>query len=224
MHFSFKKLVIISFVINGVLIACLFYVRIHKDSNGISQVELDDRRNRSRVSTLELLPIDSGDLVFVGTSITEGFPVTELFHSLKVRNRGIGGNETKYVLEYIEKIARKTPARIFLEIGVNDLKAHVPVDSVFNRYRRIISIIRTVSPDTEVIVQSNMPTRPPNVEISELNRRLSELCLNQKLTYVDLYSAFCKDGSLDTAFTPDGIHLNAHAYAIWKDKIGPFIK
>jgi lysophospholipase L1-like esterase len=224
MHFSFKRLFILSLLINILFLAKIFYVHFLKPPISKIQAELDDRRSQSRVSTLNLLPIDSGDLVFVGTSITEGFPVTELFHSLKVKNRGIGGNETRFILEYIEKIAKKKPAKIFLEIGVNDLKIQVPVDTVFDRYRRIIDIIGKASPGTEVIVQSTLSTSPPIDEIAELNRRLSEWCHNKKITYVDLYSALCKDGALDTAFTPDGIHLNAGAYTIWKDKIGPMVK
>ncbi len=45
-----------------------------------------------RVSLFEKLAVTNEDILFVGNSITNGGEWAELFHNLKVKNRGISGD------------------------------------------------------------------------------------------------------------------------------------
>jgi hypothetical protein len=80
---------------------------------------------RARAKTLNDLHLDSSDVVFVGNSLTEGFPLTEMFHNINIKNRGISGNTISDVLDRITPIAQAHPRKMFIEIGINDLKNQI---------------------------------------------------------------------------------------------------
>lgn len=62
-------------------------------------------------------------IVFVGDSITECFPLEELLESSKkIYKRGISGIQAKLVLENFDKIiGGLNPSEVFLLLGTNDL-------------------------------------------------------------------------------------------------------
>lgn len=185
---------------------------------GVNYNAWNDMRN----SLLSTLPIDSNDVVFVGNSITEGFPVTELYGP-DVKNRGIGGNTTIQVFNRIDPIANSKPKKVILEIGVNDLFAGISVDSVFENYIAIINRIKSISSNTEVIAQSIFPTCMDygNLlpKIKRLNNKIEEYCNRNKVTFINIFPDMMHNNSLDSSLTEDGIHLNAKGYAVWGKRI-----
>jgi len=183
--------------------------------------------NQARKSVLGPLPIDTTDIVFVGNSITEGFPLQEMFHSLKVKNRGIGGNRSCHILGRIEGIARARPAKIFLDIGVNDILNHVPLDTLKTHYQIILNNIWGVSPYTKIYVQSVFPLGRSHAAeekmVETFNAWLKDFCDGANITYLDLFSAYYKDGLLNPDYTYDDIHLNGLGYEVWKRKVEEFL-
>lgn len=226
-----KKLLIISVAINC-LVVLFFVAKRYYYSYGAGAVPAEqkntsyDQWNYSRTSLLNTLPLDTTDIIFIGNSLTEGFPVTELFGK-HVKNRGISGNATWHLLGRIEKIAVGQPKKIFIEIGVNDFNFGSSVDSAFDNYRAIISIIRNVSPRTRIYVQSLTPTGMKYKKILDsiitLNERLRTYCIEQAIAYIDLYTPLAKESQLDSAYTEDGIHLNGKGYAVWGNQVKRFI-
>src|SRR5688572_24311555 len=57
--------------------------------------------NQGKYSAYDGVAIDSNDIVFIGNSLTEGFPLDEYFHRTDIKNRGIGGSETSHLLDRI---------------------------------------------------------------------------------------------------------------------------
>lgn len=222
-----KKLLIISIAINCLVV--LFFVgkRYYYNTGATPAVNnFYDQWNYSRSSLLNMLPLDTTDIVFIGNSLTEGFPVTELF-GRHVKNRGISGNATWHLLGRIEKIAAGKPKKIFIEIGVNDFNFGASVDSAFDNYRAIISTIENVSPRTRIYVQSLTPTAMSYNKILDsiitFNERLRAHCSAQGITYIDLYTPLSRGLQLDSAYTEDGIHLNGNGYAVWARQVKNYI-
>lgn len=220
---SKKTILTLSLILNVALVIFFVAKRIYFSHSSGNQPLYSDQWNRARQSTLAHLPIDTSDIVFVGNSITEGFRVEEIFHSLHVKNRGIGGNQSHHIIGRILDIARAKPKKIFLDIGINDILANVPADTIFANYKTIIETIRRKSPSTEIIIQSVFPIgishREQEAAIEEFNIRLSNYCANQGIVFIDIFSGLCRNGLLDPAFTFDDVHLNGAGYAIWKSKI-----
>jgi len=182
----------------------------------------------------ELLPNDSGEIVFVGNSITDGCEWGELFKNPLIKNRGISGDITDGVLDRLNEITESKPVKIFLMIGVNDLAKGKSVDSIMHTYRMILDKIHQESPATGIFVQSVLPVNAAYPKFKNhvnktdsiivLNKRISELATEYGLTYIDLYKAFTgDDGQLDPRYSNDGLHLTGSGYILWKQLIDPFI-
>lgn len=222
-----SKLAVASLSVNALLILSFAGKKV-LDSH-LHFIKGNDKVNELRCNVFEqALSIDSTSIVFAGTSITEGFPVTEMFQSLNVKNRGIYGNETYHLIQRIDKIMEAHPRKIFLEIGVNDFSvSHLSADSVFANYRVILEKITSISPRTVPIVQLLFPTSMTYSYclpgINSLNEKLKQYCNQRHIAVVDLYTPFCKNGQLDSTLTYDGIHLNARAYRLWKEKINTLV-
>jgi len=225
-----KKLLVLSLLINFLFLIG-FLLFIHK-LGGISYT-LYKLKNRGiagvyehRKNMYEQLPINENAIVFLGNSITEYGPWTELFPSKYIVNRGIAGDFTDGVLKRLEGITDAHPAKIFLMIGINDLIMYSP-DHILNNYRTIISRIRKESAETRLIIQSTLPvnnevknTGLNNGDVIEINEGLITLSKEFAVEYIDLFPFLVdENGYLKAEFTADGIHLNGDAYLVWKKVI-----
>lgn len=186
-----------------------------------------DNWNIMRTSLFSIQRVDTGDIVFVGNSLTEAFPVTEMFGS-NCKNRGISGNKTAHILKRIALIAKGHPKKLFIEAGINDFVFGGTVDSTFNNYIKILGVIKRESPRTLVYVQSTLPTcgsyEPFNISVIELNEKLREYCKRMSIRYIDIYSPMVLAGKMDSTLTADGLHLNGKGYDIWQHAIAGYVK
>lgn len=217
-----KQALFISVTLNFLIVAAFvgkryYYYRSGQASSNVSSYPFDNW-NQMRASTYDLCKLDSNDIVFVGNSLTEAFPVSELFGP-HVKNRGIGGNKTSHILNRIGDIAKCHPRKLFIEAGVNDIVFGNSVDSAFNNYVEIIKLVKQTSPKTLINVQSILPTckdyEKYNEKVLELNKKLRSYCDFEGVRYIDIYNHVVLYASLDSTLTSDGIHLNGKGYNIW---------
>jgi lysophospholipase L1-like esterase len=177
-----------------------------------------------RQSHFALLPLSSESIVFLGDSLTERCEWAELLADGRVRNRGIGGDTTAGVLRRVGVVADAKPVRVFLMIGVNDLEAGERVDDVLLRTDRIVDVLVSRAPGTQVVLQSVLPIRQgpektflSNDVIAALNRGLVALAARRKVVYLDVGKVMTDaTGQLNAVYTEDGIHLNGAGYQAWK--------
>lgn len=189
-----------------------------------------------RQSLFEALPVRANDIVFLGNSITDGCEWAELFDNRHVKNRGISGDRTEWMLARIDTLVAGHPKKLFLMIGVNDLAAGVAVERIADNVARIVDRFREKSRWTKIYVQSVLPVngeafdKAPRhyaraEEIPQLNERLRALCEERQITYIDLYSHFCDEQNrLSPAYTNDGLHLTGEGYLLWRDLLKPYVK
>lgn len=176
---------------------------------------------------------NSGEIVFVGDSITEFNPIEELIESsLKIYNRGIRGITSLQLLDHLEEqILGLKPKIIFLMIGVNDLKTREP-QLVFETILTIIKQVKKNLPQSKIYLQSILPINESSKFIRNKNRRSTKsvLILNKLLSeidnvyWLDLHSLLRdSNNELPERYTTDGVHLTIDAYRIISQKFQEII-
>jgi lysophospholipase L1-like esterase len=211
-----------------ILISCFSIYRIIKTNNVINEY-FDQGRWKRLSADYALTPKQNNMIIFFGDSMTENFgELLETSDSLI--NMGISGDFTFGLLKRTDAVIRLTPAKLFIMIGINDIIEQVPMWQICDNYEKIIDNISQESPETEIFVQSTLPTyglegaissgSSINRKVIELNRFLQSMCQRRGLTYIDLYSGMVNEQKeLRHDLTSDGIHLNEEGYIIWKSVI-----
>jgi len=176
-------------------------------------------------------PAAKHPIVFLGDSITEGCDWHEMFGGTGiVINRGISGDTTAGLLERVGSIIAIQPRAVFLMVGANDcivLKSR-PAEAIKD-YRAAVERIREESPSTAIYLQSVLPVanswgQKRNESVVEMNRLIRDLADGETIMFVDLYRDFVVSGSANPRLTSDGLHLNAGGYALWAERIAPYVR
>lgn len=174
-------------------------------------------------------------IVFLGDSITFQEDWGVLFGTHEIYNAGISGNTTDDILGRLDAAVSGHPQKLFLMIGINDLLRGKDVPYVFSNYEKIVSGIRTQSPDTTVYLESVLPMdnamsgswfgSVDKQKIIKLNSKIKSLADGNKIIFIDLYPHFCgANDVIYTKYTKDGLHLNSHGYAQWKEVLEKYVK
>lgn len=180
-----------------------------------------------------------GAIVFAGDSITEGFPVHELFPpSQPLYNRGIGGMSSGQMLEHLEDLVLGlSPKKAFVLIGTNDIHKGTGFDGTVENIRTIINRIEKECPATAIYLLSVLPVNNTkelylyavaernNPDILRLNKYLKQLAEEMaSTTFVDVHSRLAdKQGNLRDDYTTDGLHLSVKGYREVAACIAPLI-
>ncbi|WP_010182491.1 GDSL-type esterase/lipase family protein [Aquimarina agarilytica] len=186
-----------------------------------------------RIKEFKTDPLQNGDIVLLGDSITEGGgDWSEKLGVSNVKNRGISGDITDGVLQRLEEIIASKPNKVFVLIGVNDLlnyKANEGISSVEyieNNILKICKQIRERSPKTIIYLQTILPTAKAQIkaEILRVNKTLKTNETSGDYQVIDLYASFVNStGFLKEAFTYDGLHLNDKGYALWVNVLKSYL-
>jgi len=174
--------------------------------------------------------LPKGGIILLGDSLTEVGPWEELLPGVRVRNRGIRGDTTRGLLHRLNEIIEAEPEKIFLLIGINDLKARVPPREIAANYARILDQLLAGCPGTTIYAQSVLPTHNDLFaanyeEVEGLNERIAELANKRKLPYLNLYPHFKVHGNQpDYTYFSDGIHLTAAGYLRWAKLLAPHLR
>ncbi|WEK18057.1 MAG: GDSL-type esterase/lipase family protein [Candidatus Pedobacter colombiensis] len=210
----------------GILLALPFY------GSSQEQVVIDSSyingHYLQRLEFFKKVPKQKNEIVFLGNSITEGGKWQELIPNKHVVNRGISGDVTFGTIARMDVILASKPDKIFILIGINDMKRGIPQEIILNNYRKVIHMIKTQSPATKIYVESILPVNKAmlpasyaklsNPAIIEINNQIKVICEKEKLNYVNLYEVFARpDGELKKELSIDGLHLKPVAYIQWAD-------
>lgn len=182
----------------------------------------DDPFRRHRENHFATIVPEGEHIVFIGNSITNMFEWRDGFGNASVLNRGISGAYSHEVLDNLESYIVGKPKKIFLMIGTNDLGTEgidYP-DYPAARVRKIVNRIRRELPETELYVQSILPSttgRRTASNIKKTNDLLRQICNETGATYVDLFIKLVASGSnnMPGTYTYDDLHLTAMGYSVW---------
>ena len=180
-------------------------------------------RHLNQVSVVE------PDILFIGDSIVEYYPLQELFGTSKtIVNRGIRGYQTGLLLENLDAhLYGGAVDKIVLLIGTNDIGKDVPVNEALNNLEAIIQSIARDYPLTEIKLLSILPVNEGEEYKQTVYIRTNEKIQKWNQAYKELSSAYMQvefvpvfDSLIDQAgqlkkdYTTDGLHLSVTGYQV----------
>lgn len=179
--------------------------------------------------------------LFLGDSITEQYDLKEYYEDYPVVNSGVSGDFTSSIVENMKKrVYDYNPSKVFLLIGINDLRKGNDVSEIVSNTKEIIELIKENRPYSEIYLESIYPINKTdddkisdsvrdiefdNEKIIEVNDLLKDLAKDEKITYVDLYNKLIDDdGNLNISYTKDGLHISSEGYECITKELMKYIK
>lgn len=206
------------------------YTRLFQFSNKVYNVENDPiylKTKAARTNLIAMLPNNKNEIIFLGNSLIENFPLQEMFMNLDIKNRGVNGNTSHDILKRMKVITAAKPAKIFLMTGINDIyRNNENVDSAFQNIIKICKVIRKETPETKIYIQSILPVKSDgniNAKIAKLNSLISNSSKSGNFYFIDLHSKFIENNQINPIYTTDGVHLSEKGYFLWKKSIESFV-
>ena len=188
-------------------------------------------KNRMKLFLADTPKQSPGGIVFLGDSITEGFPLGQYFPGMHVVNRGIGGDRVTGVLDRMEvSVYDLKPVKLFLMIGTNDiLWPQSKIKEWTRNYDNLVVKIKEHCPDCAIYAQSILPTSGKfaqhNKTVKRYNAVIKKIAKKRAVNYLDIHSTLVNEsGELRSDYTKDGVHLTPAGYMRWVALLEPYIK
>ena len=185
------------------------------------------KRFQQENSELMLPKSNEHRVVFMGNSITEGWLSIrpEFFKNKPYVNRGISGQTTpQMLLRFRQDVINLKPSTVVLLAGINDIAENTGPSTIEMIANNIISMAELAKANQiKVIICSVLPANKfqwreglkPAEKVRKLNALLQSYTYENKLAYVDYYSAMVNDShGLKKELGEDGIHPNKKGYLI----------
>ena len=185
-------------------------------------------RELNQVSVLE------PDIIFIGDSIVEYYPLQELFGTAKtIVNRGIRGYQTRLLLENLDAhLYGDAVDQIVLLIGTNDIGKDIPMNEALNNLERVIQSIARDYPLSQIKLLSILPVNEgerykqtvyirTNEKIREWNQAYEALAsVYMQVDFVPVYDSLTDtEGQLKKDYTTDGLHLSVAGYQVLSEAL-----
>ena len=180
-------------------------------------------RGLNQISVLE------PDIIFIGDSIVEYYPLQELFGTAKtIVNRGIRGYQTRLLLENLDAhLYGDAVDQIVLLIGTNDIGKDIPMNEALDNLERVIQSIARDYPLSQIKLLSILPVNEgekykqtvyirTNEKIREWNQAYEALAsAYMQVDFVPVYDSLTDtEGQLKKDYTTDGLHLSVAGYQV----------
>ncbi|MBF0487642.1 MAG: hypothetical protein HQK98_05715 [Nitrospirae bacterium] len=190
--------------------------------------------------TTPLTAKSSGEkIVFLGDSLTAFADLNEMFPDGNIINRGVYGDTSRDMYNRLGAVIHDAPKKIFIMAGINDIIRGQSVDGLILTYNKILNVLISRLPNTEIYVISILPVNievePPdlyikynlyiNTNVIIANEKIKQTVVKYKIKYLDIYGAFVYTGTikLNPPLTNDGVHLTHEGYATWKRQIERYV-
>jgi lysophospholipase L1-like esterase len=198
--------------------------------NARMKLQLEDwaQLGRYRAADLALPGTEEGRVVFYGDSITDAWVLDggKFFPGKPYVNRGISGQTTpQMVVRFRQDVVDLHPEAVVILAGTNDIAGNTgpsTPEMIEDNFKSMTEIakangIRVILASTTPVAK--YPWRPEIAGVPEkieaLNAWLKGYCAQEKLTYLDYWTAMAgPDGGMKPGISIDGVHPNAAGYAI----------
>lgn len=176
-----------------------------------------------RLSQLEMLPIDSGDVVFIGDSHIAFGEWQDWLAETPIANRGIPGEGIEGLRAFAKTQDLKMARMLVVQIGTNDLLFH-EVGEVITYYEELIDQLNQLGIP---VIYCTLPGVNNEVRWTGIKAKDVEV-LNDFIRSIsgktneilDLSKVLGTDkGVLPEGLTDDGVHLRGEGYRMWKSEI-----
>ena len=233
---TITKKEIVYFIIIGILLVSLVTVSALWAVSARKKEEPSYFDRKCAAFELENAHLSKGQIVFIGDSITDFYPLDDFYADLplSVYNRGIARDKTGGVLSRLEtSVLALEPSKISLLIGINDINGGVPEEKILSNYGEILDRIAARLPNAEVFCISVLPMNSDvasfkidletgTARVKSLNEKLRPLVEGRGYTFVNLFPLLADaNDHLIEAYSADGLHPSAAGYAVWTSALKP---
>lgn len=231
---SSNKGLIVSLVISFLVIVVLFgFIIYHFTGFNHKKVEV-------KIKTVEKTVVDDNYL-FLGDSITDFYDLEKFYPDMPVVNSGISGHTTQDILNDMEnRVYKYNPSKVFIVIGINDLAREVKREDIVDNIKKIVNNIQEKRPYCKIYLESIYPVnrtdddkidkdvvteKRKNEDVREINKKLKEFSVEEKITYIDMYSILKDDeDNLKIEYTTEGLHISEEGYKVITEEIKKYLK
>lgn len=176
------------------------------------------REETLRLQQKSLLTVDT---IMLGDSITAMGPWNDLLNNKDIVNRGISADTTLAILSRLNTLPKIHARRVFLMIGINDLRAGATIGTTFNNYVKIVESLQSMG--LEVIIQSTLRCnlefaicKNSNYKVDIFNQFLRTYSKSAGIKFIELNTILANGPrGLRKEYTVDGLHLNMLGYEKW---------
>ena len=178
------------------------------------------------------------DMIFIGDSIVEYYPLQELLGTTKtIVNRGIRGYQTGLLLDNLDAhLYGDAVDQIVLLIGTNDIGKDIPMNDALDNLERVIQSIAREYPLSQIKLLSILPVNEgerykqtvyirTNEKIREWNQAYEALTsAYMQVDFVPVYDSLIDtEGQLKKDYTTDGLHLSVAGYQALSEALKEYL-
>jgi lysophospholipase L1-like esterase len=188
-----------------------------------------------------------GQIVFVGSSLMEIFPIEQwqeagdVAFDKYIYNRAVRATTTAFLLKHIDtQIFDLEPSKIFINIGTNDIGFQVPEEEFLANEREIFRQITERLPDCETYALRYYPINTVDFQNDEDEKtlfatrsnavfqaasdKIEALSREFGLHFIDVNAGLADErGNLKKELTFDGAHLNPAGYRVVLTNLTPYL-
>jgi lysophospholipase L1-like esterase len=172
------------------------------------------------------------DLVFLGDSITQGWPgdlFGKYYGSMKAVNFGCGGDKIQNLLMRLEgddgELKGTSPKVIVLLIGINNMEDNTDAEIAYG-VDNMLKRLGQECPKAKVLLLGILPTKgTQNDKIKSTNALIAKLDNGKNIRFLDMGPKFLdRDGKVTDDLLGDEVHLTPKGYEIWAKTMNPLLK
>ena len=186
-----------------------------------------------------------GQVLFVGSSLMEQFPIEKLTQELElpfeVYNRGVSGYTIPELDATLETcVLDLAPRRVFINIGTNDLT--VPgstVEGVMEAYEALLRRIMRALPQAQILLMAYYPVNEEaavgwavealrvrnNDKLRRANEAVARLAEKLGVRSIDVNDALKDEqGRLKAEYTVEGMHIREEGYRAIMPALLPYLR
>ena len=198
----------------------------------------EQEKIQTKYRELNQISVIEPDIIFIGDSIIEYYPLQELLGTSKaIVNRGIRGYQTGLLLDNLDAhLYGDAVDQIVLLIGTNDIGKDIPMNEALNNLESVIQTISRDYPLSQIKLVSILPVNEGEDFKQTVYIRTNEKIKAWNQAYQDLASAYMQvefvpvfenlldqKGQLKSDFTTDGLHLSVSGYQALSSTLKKYI-
>ena len=198
----------------------------------------EQEKIQTKYRELNQISVIEPDIIFIGDSIIEYYPLQELLGTSKaIVNRGIRGYQTGLLLDNLDAhLYGDAVDQIVILIGTNDIGKDIPMNEALNNLESVIQTISRDYPLSQIKLVSILPVNEGEDFKQTVYIRTNEKIKAWNQAYQDLASAYMQvefvpvfenlldqKGQLKSDFTTDGLHLSVSGYQALSNTLKKYI-
>ena len=198
----------------------------------------EQEKIQTKYRELNQISVIEPDIIFIGDSIIEYYPLQELLGTSKtIVNRGIRGYQTGLLLDNLDAhLYGDAVDQIVILIGTNDIGKDIPMSQTLTNLESVIQTISRDYPLSQIKLVSILPVNEGEDFKQTVYIRTNEKIKACNQAYQDLASAYMQvefvpvfenlldqKGQLKSDFTTDGLHLSVLGYQALSSTLKKYI-